>query len=490
MTKNNICPNCFKQTGGATVCPHCGHDQAKDRKYAGVLPTFTALNGRYIIGRVLGRGGFGITYIALDAKQKKRCAVKEYMPTEYASRREDTLEVIPNSDDKAKYVFAHGREKFIEEAKTLIQLRNNPNVVDIIDFFKQNNTGYLVMEYLDGENLREMARSSGGTLPPDFAQMVFLTLASALMEVHRLNILHRDISPENIVFTRDGRVKLIDFGAARNFVSTQNKGMSILLKPGFAPPEQYEKKGEHGPWCDVYALCATYYTLVSGKPLVDALFRYRGQEQPSLYSMGCPVSKRMSDVIDKGMELDYRRRYQNFKDLMDDVDVGGKPQPAPRRQTPQPVRQPAPQPAPQKQAPQPVPQKQTPQPVSQRGAAVLPQTQPSAPPAAAERKFYIAALVGGNLCNKVQLGTQDIFKIGRSNISCQYIISGDTNVSRIHCYLRMRAGRMYLVDTSSNGTFFGDGRKLVKNKEYLIEPGATFYLATRNHMLKFIEEKK
>ena len=438
--------------GGSTICPNCGNDYSKNKQFAGVLPAFTLLNNRYLIGRVLGKGGFGVTYIAKDIISNNICAVKEYMPSEYSTRSGGTQNIVPFSDDKARFVFTHGRDKFMEEAKTLLKLRNNPIVVDILDYFTQNNTAYLVMEYLDGQDLRKMARTSGGKLDPDFAKMVFVTIASSLMEIHRMNILHRDLSPENIIVTSNGRIKLIDFGAARNFVSTQNRGMSILLKPGFAPPEQYNAKGTQGPWSDVYALCATFYTLVSGKPLVDALFRYRGEQQPSLASLGCPVTKKTSDVIERGMELDFKRRYKDFKELLDDIDINASTPPPRRERT---VDKP----------PQPNP------------------PQPPKPPEVKQVQPYVAAIVGNSLCNKVFIGNNDVFKIGRSAQSCQYVVSGDTNISRIHCYIRFDGNKIYLCDASSNGTFFENGTQLVKNKEYVITPGTKFYLATRNHML-------
>lgn len=449
MLPYDNCPNCFMPINGSTICPNCGNDYSKNKQFAGVLPVFTLLNNRYLVGRVLGKGGFGVTYIAKDIISNNICAIKEYMPSEYSTRSGETQNIVPFSDDKARFVFTHGREKFMEEAKTLLKLRNNPIVVDILDYFTQNNTAYLVMEYLDGQDLRKMARSSGGKLDPEFAKMVFVTIASSLMEIHRMNILHRDLSPENIIVTSNGRIKLIDFGAARNFVSTQNKGMSILLKPGFAPPEQYNAKGTQGPWSDVYALCATFYTLVSGKPLVDALFRYRGEAQPSLASLGCPVTKKTSDVIERGMELDFKRRYKNFKELLDDIDIASNPPKPPKPKDP-----PIPTTPPKPQGPN------------------SNMTQP-----------YIAAIVGNSLCNKVLVGSNDVFKIGRSAQSCQYVVSGDTNISRIHCYLRFDGNKIYLCDASSNGTFFENGTQLIKNKEYVITPGTKFYLATRNHMM-------
>ncbi len=445
-----------------TVCRHCGQDYTKNKQYAGVLPPFTLLGNKYLLGRVLGKGGFGITYIAKDITTNKICAIKEYMPAEYSMRNGGTQQIVPFTDDKAQYVFNHGREKFMEEAKTLLRLRNNPIVVDILDYFTQNNTAYLVMEYLDGQDLRKMSRSNGGKLDPEFAKLVFVTIASSLMEVHRMNILHRDLSPENIIVTTNGRIKLIDFGAARNFVSTQNKGMSILLKPGFAPPEQYNAKGNQGPWSDVYALCATFYTLVSGKTLVDALFRYRGEAQPSLAALGCPVTKKTSDVIERGMELDFKKRYKDFKELLDDIDISVSPS--------------SPRSAPQRPTPPPQPQYQTqPQAIMSGGARRDAAPQRPQP--------YVATVVGNSISNKVMVGTNDIFKLGRSPQSCQYVVSGDTNISRIHCYVRYDGNRLYLSDTSSNGTFLEDGTQLIKNKEYVVNPGTKFYLATRNHMM-------
>ena len=652
MPQFDNCINCFMPIGGASVCPYCGFEPEKARKYTGVLPAFSILRDRYLIGRVLGKGGFGITYLARDFSRqdndpRKIVAVKEYMPAEFSSRGSDTQSITPFADEKSRFVFRHGKEKFVEEARTLAQLRNDPIVVDILDYFEQNNTAYLVMEYLDGADLKHRAKQTGGTLDPVFAKNVFVTVASSLIEIHRKGILHRDLSPDNIVVTNDGRIKLIDFGAARSFVSSENKGMSILLKPGFAPPEQYEKKGSHGPWCDVYALCATFYHLVSGKPLVDALFRARGEKQPSLKELGVAVSQKTSDVIEKGMALDYRERYQDFGQLLNDIDIdyapqpkpqpGPQPQPQPQPQSgPQPQPQPGPQPQPQPQpGPQPQPQP-GPQPQPQPGPQPQPQPQPGPQPkqdgpgtppvnkaepeqkknaggffrklfgggkkdAQSEKKApappppppppppapprqpaqkqqapvqkqqtpqpvqnpkpqpsqqlsrqggwqqtpqpsqqlsrqggwqqtpqpsqqlsrqggwqqtpqpsqqlsrqggqpqpqpprqppvqqpiqprpYVAAIVGNSLQNKMPLGIREQLRIGRSEQNCQYVISGDTNISRVHCCISFDGSKIRLMDNSSNGTYFANGIRLNKGEEYEVPPGTIFYLATGNHL--------
>ncbi len=451
-----LCPNCFQKLTNESRCSNCGYDLINRKKFSGVLPEFTQLNNRYLIGRVLGRGGFGITYIALDMQYNRLCAIKEYMPSEYSKRCNNTSNIEPFPDTKSKNVFAHGREKFMDEARTLLSLQGNPTVVNIFAYFSQNNTAYLVMEYLDGMDLRRRARLNGGKLDPKFAYEVFVTIASSLMEIHKKNILHRDISPENIIVTSNGVVKLIDFGAARNYVSLQNKGMSILLKPGFAPPEQYSTSGNQGPWSDVYALCATFYNIVSGQPLVDALYRYRGTPQPTLQSLGCNVPKKISDVIDKGLTLDYKKRYHDFMALLNDLS-GTSVQPV----------------TPQKSLTHPKPP-QLPQ---------SPKLPKSAPQFRITKYPYLAEIRGSIRYNKTMIGQKNKFIIGRVPVGCSYVINDSKNVTgRNHCYIRFSGNDLYLCDTSSNGTYLEDGTRLKKNVEYKIAPGTKFYTAIRQYM--------
>lgn len=449
-----LCPNCFQKLTTESKCSHCGYDLVDRKKFSGILPEFTQLNNRYLVGRVLGRGGFGITYIALDMQYNRLCAIKEYMPSEYSKRCNNTANIEPFSDTKSKNVFAHGREKFMDEAKTLLSLQGNPTVVNIYAYFSQNNTAYLVMEYLDGMDLRKRARLNGGKLNPQFAYEVFVTIASSLMEIHKKNILHRDISPENIIVTSNGRIKLIDFGAARNYVSLQNKGMSILLKPGFAPPEQYSTNGNQGPWSDVYALCATFYNIVSGQPLVDALYRYRGTPQPTLQSLGSNVSKKISDVIDKGLSLDYKKRYQDFIALLNDLSGENIQQSVVPPKPPEPPKPPVPSTPAQ-----------------------------SSSPFKITKYPYLAEIRGNIRYNKTMISQKNKFIIGRGTVGCSYVINDPKNLTgRIHCYIRFDGKDLYLCDTSSNGTYLENGTRLNKNVEYKITPGTKFYTAIRQYI--------
>lgn len=464
MQQYKICPHCFSDLQGGWVCPKCRYDCSVPPKTSvGALRPLTVLGQKYIVGHVLGSGGFGITYIAKDLQHNRLCAIKEYMPREYAERSGVTDFLQPFSNTKSKWVFNHGKEKFLYEAQTLSKLNNNPNVVDIWDYFSANNTGYLVMEYLDGSDLRHLAgKSPNKRMDAEFAKQIFVTVASALMEIHKLGILHRDLTPENVFVTRNNEVKLIDFGAARNFVSAQKKGMSILLKPGFAPPEQYETHGNQGPWTDVYGLCATFYNVVSGRPLIDALFRYNGQKQPSLSELGIAVSKKTSDVIERGLSLDYKKRYADFKALLDDIDIQfSKIVPS---QPPQP---------PQPQPPQP-PQPQPPQP-----------SQPQPQPPQCGLRPTVTVLSGAENGTRMAIPPNGVLKVGRSEVSCQLRISGDTNISRLHCYIRFdSASKTFFVkDVSSNGTFLSNGRRLLRNQECQLSPGTKLYLATASHML-------
>lgn len=443
MLQFDSCPNCFALMHGHVSCPKCGYDYNSDTKQpVDVLPPFTVLCERYLVGKVLGKGGFGVTYVALDMESNKLCAIKEYMPAEYAQRNMETKELHPNDDENAQDIFVHGRDKFVEEAKTLLTLKNNPVVVDILDYFTENNTAYLVMEYLDGIDLRRMAKKNGGTIDADFSKEVFLTLANALVDIHKKNILHRDLSPENIYVTKDKKIKLIDFGSARNYVNNQNSGMSILLKPGFAPPEQYNSDGIQGPWTDVYGLCATFYHIVSGKPMLDAMYRARGTKQPTLYELRCDVTKTTSDVIQKGMELDYLLRYKDFSALLKDLDIKLEMFKKPSNE--------------------PVLLEQTPR--------VNP---------------YLAFYVKDKIVKKVTIEPDKDIKIGRSVKSSDVVVDNDSQLSRVHCTVRYDSDTRWflLKDCSTNGTFLNAEERLPRGVPFSLQSGCSFFLVNVTHKL-------
>lgn len=440
MLKYNNCPSCFAPIKNGSFCAKCGYNFASEKVIYGALPAFTIVGNRYLLGRVLGRGGFGITYIALDLNSNRNCAIKEYMPSEHSGRSNNSLNIIPNNDEKSIKTYKHGREKFLLEAQTLQRLGKNPNVVDIWNYFPENNTAYLVMEYLNGTNMRQLIKSQNGKVDVKLAKEVFVTVASALMPIHRQGILHRDLSPENIIITNSGQIKLIDFGAARSYVSAQKSGLSILLKPGYAPPEQYDKHGDQGPWSDVYALCATFYNVISRKMPVDAQFRKRGQKLPTLSELGCAVTQTTSNVIAKGMELDINKRYKSFDQLLNDIDIGIKPQ------------------------------------VKSLNSIKSPQL---------NGRACIEVVGGKYKGSSIALSKNQIYTIGRSKEKADLIVGDDTNISRVHCEVRFDGANLYVKDISANGTFFENGVRLTKNTDNIISLGSKVYLATPSYSIIF-----
>jgi len=230
------------------------------------------LHNRYIIQAVLGHGGFGITYAAHDELLNVKVAIKEYLPRQMATRGEGQTKVSVFSGE-ARHHFDYGLRKFLEEAQAVARFSHHPNIVSARDFFEANGTAYLVMEYVEGVTLKEYLERKGGKISSEEATAIMLPVIDALREVHQVGLLHRDISPDNIYLSTSGQIKVLDFGAARYFAGEQSKSLSIILKAGYAPEEQYRSKGNQGPWTDVYACAATFYRAITGQTPPEALDR-------------------------------------------------------------------------------------------------------------------------------------------------------------------------------------------------------------------------
>lgn len=267
--KKEYCPNCFNAIGSMRPCPYCGNEQF-DRKNPLALPVNVVLKNRYVVGRMLGAGGFGITYKCYDLKERKICAIKEYAPHASATRLSDSLTLTATSVSRQE-IFEHGREKFLGEAETLSKLRDIPDVVKIWDCFEMNGTAYFVMEFLSGATLNTAKKACGGRIEYADAYGIILQAAECLDKIHKEgNIFHRDISPENIMITSDLKVKIIDFGTAKYINSQKSQTLSVVLKPGYAPPEQYSTTSKQGAFTDVYALASTFYYVLTGKKIPAA----------------------------------------------------------------------------------------------------------------------------------------------------------------------------------------------------------------------------
>ena len=278
----------------------------------------TRLIGRYTIEGVLGQGGFGITYLGMDELHKKKVAIKEFFPQGIVTRNieyEDTVTVTLVGE---KENYDKGKERFLKEAQTMAMFSKDKGIVKVLDFFEINNTAYIVMEYLEGVTLKQYLRENKRIAAEDLVELL-VPLIEALDEIHSQGLIHRDISPDNIMVLPDGRIKLMDFGAARDYTEFGEKSLSIVLKPGYAPPEQYQTHGVQGPWTDIYALCATMYKCITGENPPDAIDRLVDDHLKKISAFGIPVLPQIEEAIIKGMSVAANDRYQNVGDFCEDL---------------------------------------------------------------------------------------------------------------------------------------------------------------------------
>lgn len=311
-----ICLNCLNTyEEGVKVCPHCGLGNWKYQAAEKTLQLGTMLKSRYKIGTVIGDGGFGITYRAVDMNTGKGVAVKEFYPREVVARSsmDHTTVKLVNRDNTAQ--FQKGLNSFLEEANGLARFNNTDKIVNVYDFFEQNGTAYIVMEYLRGKSLSRYAKDHGGKISVSAAINVIMKMCEALSYVHGAGMVHRDISPDNIFVEKTGKIKLIDFGAARESYGNEEKTLSIVLKPNYAPPEQFRKKSRQGPWTDVYALGATVYKLLTGRTPDQAIDRIMEDEMqvPSRYNPEVPLF--LDRIVMKMMAPKIEDRFQNCDEV-------------------------------------------------------------------------------------------------------------------------------------------------------------------------------
>ncbi len=266
------CYHCMKPLNGSAVCPHCRRNIMFSDSAPYHLKAGTVLANRYLVGESIGEGGFGITYIGLDQTLAKRVAIKEFYPSGAANRTAELSDGVVITRGREGF-FQKGVERFLIEAKSVAAFSSEDGIVDVLDHFRANNTAYIVMEYLEGENLRDYINHHGKFRPDEIIALMMPVMKS-LRTIHAEGIIHRDISPDNIMLTKNGKLKLMDFGSAR-YYTNEERHMSVVLKKGYAPEEQYGSSTEQGPYTDVYALCATIYTCVTGREPPDSHDRLR-----------------------------------------------------------------------------------------------------------------------------------------------------------------------------------------------------------------------
>ncbi len=311
-----LCINCMQGITQNGVCPLCGFVESNYTPSLNHLLPRTILAGKYMLGKVLGEGGFGITYLGIDLNLDFRVAIKEYYPSGFVSRESHTSSTImPFQGEKHKF-FQKGKDGFINEAKNLAKYRNMSGIVSVNDFFLENETAYIVMEFIDGITFKAYCASQGGKLPPDQVFGMLNSVITSLAEVHRSGMIHRDISPDNIMCTADGQLKLLDFGAARSFVGGDNKSLSVMLKPGYAPEEQYRSKGQQGPWTDVYSMCGTIYKALTGITPDEASERLVEDTLKPPSALGIAINPQLEQVLMHGLATRHNNRIQSMDQLL------------------------------------------------------------------------------------------------------------------------------------------------------------------------------
>ena len=278
----------------------------------------TRLIGRYTIEGVLGQGGFGITYLGIDELHEKKVAIKEFFPQGIVTRNIEYQDTVTVTFVGEKDNYEKGKERFLKEARTMAKFSKDKGIVKALDFFEINNTAYIVMEYLEGVTLKQYLRENKRIDAEDLVELL-VPLIESLDEIHSQGLIHRDISPDNIMVLPDGRIKLMDFGAARDYTEFGEKSLSIVLKPGYAPPEQYQTHGVQGPWTDIYALCATMYKCITGENPPDAIERVMDDHLKKISAFGIPVLPQIEEAIIKGMSVAANDRYQNVGDFCEDL---------------------------------------------------------------------------------------------------------------------------------------------------------------------------
>lgn len=312
----SYCYHCMnKLNDNDKFCSYCGKNNSAEIPAHHLLPG-TTLNGKFTVGEALGEGGFGITYIGRDENLDMRVAIKEFFPSGFVNRTNTvTSQINEITSDERKDFFEKGKERFLNEARVLAKFSGEPGIVDVRDFFEENNTAYIIMEFLEGTDLKSYLKQNGTISPESVVNMLYPVMHS-LKKVHAQGLIHRDISPDNIMVLNN-TVKLLDFGAARSVSAESNKSLSVMLKPGYAPEEQYRSKGNQGPWTDVYAICATMYKCITGITPDDSAQRVYSDEVKTPSALGINISPVIENAIMRGMAVHQQDRYQNMDELID-----------------------------------------------------------------------------------------------------------------------------------------------------------------------------
>ena len=317
------CFQCMEETP-EYPCKHCGYDPASHPPLAYALQPGTILNGKYVVGTVLGQGGFGITYIGLDLAQGSKVAIKEYFPSAHVSRTQSSQGTLQwYNTESARTARESGKEMFLKEARKMSRVKDIPQAVQVLDLFRQNETAYIVMDFIEGQTLKAYLKQHG-PLGWAEAETLFLPVIYAMARIHQAGLIHRDISPDNLMLQSNGSVRILDLGAAKDLNINSGASSMQVAKSGFSPPEQYTSRGSSGPWTDVYALAATMYYSLTGVLPPAAMDLLSGEtlrwDHPRLKA----VPKNVLTALQKAMVLQPDKRTQAMLEFAHQLTTPGQ----------------------------------------------------------------------------------------------------------------------------------------------------------------------
>ena len=314
MDLNHLCMGCMENKGEEELCPKCGWMDGSLPDSPLHMPSRTLLHEKYLLGRVLGQGGFGITYLAWDIYLDRKLAIKEYFPRELVYRESGKSSVsvyTGTQSDQYKY----GLSKFLAEAINLARFEGHPNIVAVRDYFETNTTAYMVMNFLEGVTLSDYLNRVETILTFNETLKIIMPVLDALRTVHEGGLLHRDISPDNIIITTKKRVMLLDFGAARHALGEKGKKFSVIVKAGYAPEEQYRSNGSQGPWTDIYAVAATIYRAITGLMPPDSLDRLSSDTLIPPSQLGVHIDVAGESALLKALAVSSDERFQSVAEF-------------------------------------------------------------------------------------------------------------------------------------------------------------------------------
>lgn len=314
VERKHVCMNCMQDMGQYDMCAYCGWVDGTHAKELYHLTPRTILMNRYEIGMAIGFGGFGVIYHAWDIELGTQVAVKEYYPNGLVNRVPGQANVVVYSGSRREQ-FDYGKERFLAEARTMAKFSQHANIVNVYDFFEANNTAYIVMEYMDGISLKDYLKKTGGKVSPAAALEIIRPVMEALKAIHAEGVVHRDISPDNIFILKNGQVKVLDFGAARLSVGDEEKTLSVVLKPGYAPPEQYRSKSRQGPFTDIYALGATLYRMLTGMAPEESVDRLVDDQIVFPSTINPEIDKKLENIILKAMAINATLRFKSIEEM-------------------------------------------------------------------------------------------------------------------------------------------------------------------------------